>query len=78
MKAHTKAFILAGYLTLGFALSSCEIEDEYSKPDQSEQLGTKIYKGTNPPAALLGPKIRTKLLWSILTELSQSIRNQKR
>jgi WD40 repeat protein len=56
MKAHTKAFILAGYLTLGFALSSCEIEDEYSKPDQSEQLGTKIYKGTNPPAALLWSK----------------------
>ena len=52
MKANKKVFILAGYLTLGVTLS-CEIEDEYSKPDQSEQLGTKIYTGTNPPAALL-------------------------
>jgi WD40 repeat protein len=40
------------FLVLIVALS-CEIEDEYSNPDRSEQLGTKIYTSYNPPAALL-------------------------
>ena len=40
------------FLVLVVALS-CEIEDEYSNPDRSEQLGTKIYTTNNVPAALL-------------------------
>lgn len=40
------------FLVLVVALS-CEIEDEYSNPDRSEHLGTKIYTTNNPPAALL-------------------------
>jgi WD40 repeat protein len=52
MKASKKVFILAGYLALGI-MASCEIEDEYSNPDRSEHLGTKIYTGNNVPAALL-------------------------
>ena len=52
MKAFRKVFILSSYLALGIMVS-CEIEDEYSSPDQSEQLGTKVYTGNNPFAALL-------------------------
>ena len=52
MKASKKVFILAGYLALGI-MASCEIEDEYSNPDWSEHLGTKIYTSNNLPAALL-------------------------
>ena len=52
MKAPKKAFILAGYLALG-VMVSCEIEDEYSHPDRSEHLGTKIYTSNNVPVALL-------------------------
>ena len=52
MKAHKQAFILAGYLALCI-MASCEIEDEFSNPDQSEQLGTKVYTGNNPFVALL-------------------------
>ena len=40
------------FLVLVVALS-CEIEDEYSNPDRSEHLGTKIYTSNNVPAALL-------------------------
>jgi len=52
MKAFRKVFVLAGYLALGL-MASCEIEDEYSNPDQSEQLGTMVYTGNNPFDALL-------------------------
>ena len=40
------------FLVLVVALS-CEIEGEYSNPDWSEHLGTKIYTTNNLPAALL-------------------------
>ncbi|HEY5917092.1 MAG TPA: hypothetical protein VIU13_06810 [Chryseolinea sp.] len=61
MKVLKKAIILVGYLTLGVTLS-CEIEDEYSNPDQSEQLGTKIHRSYTMLVALLWSKNTNEII----------------